>query len=82
MASLVGRLSLTELFQVFKDSKAALILATTPCMTPCSKHIAIKYHFFKEHMHLGHIHIHKVSSDEQIADCMAKGLEKTFFEKA
>ena len=32
-------------------------------------------------MHLGHIHIHKVSSDEQIEDCMTKGLEKTLLEK-
>ena len=51
-------------------------------MTPHSKHIAVKYHFFKEHVHLGHIHIHKVSSNEQIADFMTKGLEKTLFEKA
>ena len=50
-------------------------------MTPHSKRIAVKYHFFKGHVHLGRIHTHKVSSEEQSADGMTKGLEKTLFEK-
>ena len=66
---------------MFEDNNGALILATTPCMTPHSKHIAVKYHFFKEYVHSGHIQIHKVTSNEQVADCMTKGLEKTLFEQ-
>ena len=42
--------------------------------------IVIKYHFFKEHVRHGEIQILKVTSQEQIADCMTKGLEKTLFE--
>ena len=82
--AIVGGLTLScwTYSKVFEDNNGALILATTPCKTPHSKHIAIKYHFFKEHICLGHIHIHKVSSNEQIADCMSKGLEQTLFEKA
>ena len=36
--------------KVFEDNNGALILASTPQMTPRSKHIAVKYHFFKEHV--------------------------------
>ena len=36
--------------KVFKDNNGTLILASTPRMTPHSKHIAVKYHFFKEHV--------------------------------
>ena len=50
-------------------------------MTPCSKHIGVKYHFFKEYVCSGHIQIHKVTSNEQVADCMTKGLKKTLFKQ-
>ena len=66
--------------RAFEDNNGALILTTTPWMTPGSKHIAIKYHFFKEHVRHGEIQILKVTSQEQIADCMTKGLEKTLFD--
>ena len=36
--------------KVFEDNNGALILASTPRMTPHSKHIAVKYHFFMEHV--------------------------------
>ena len=36
--------------KVFEDNNGALVLSTTPEMTPKSKHIAVKYHFFKEHV--------------------------------
>ena len=48
----------------------------TTGMTPQLKHIAIKYHFFKEHVQHGEIQILRVTSQEQIADCMTKSLEK------
>ena len=39
--------------KVFEDNSGALILASMPRMTPCSKHIAVKYDFFKEHVWTG-----------------------------
>ena len=68
--------------KVFEDNNGALLLATTPKMTPRSKHIAVKYHFFKEHVTKGEIQLIKVASEEQIADCLTKGLEKTLFQRA
>ena len=61
-------------------TNGSIILTTMPWMTSRSKHNAIKYHFFKEHVPHGEIQILKVTSQEQIADCMMKGLEKALFE--
>ena len=35
---------------IFEDNNGALALATAPKLTPRTKHIAVKYHFFKEHI--------------------------------
>ena len=61
-----------------------LMVADCPvhCMTPRSKHIAVKYHFFKEHVFNGNIRLVKVASDKQVADCLTKGLDKTLFQRA
>ena len=37
--------------KVFEDNNGTILLATSPRMTPRSKHIAVKYHFFKEHVY-------------------------------
>ena len=35
---------------LFEDNQGAVTLANVPRMTPRSKHIAIPYHFFREHI--------------------------------
>ena len=66
--------------KVFEDNNGTLILASTPRI--CSKHITVKYHFFKEHARIGQIQLVKVESANQMADCLTKGLKKTMFERA
>ena len=58
----------------FEDNNGALILATTKKMTPRSKHIAIKYHHFKQAVFNGFVKIVKVNSEKQLADIFTKGL--------
>ena len=65
---------------VFEDNNGALILATAPKMTPRSKHIAVPYHFFREHVKNGTIQIFKVASDQNKADLFTKGLDKIKFQ--
>ena len=43
-------------------------------MTPRSKHIAIKYHHFKQAVYNGFVKIVKVNSEKQLADIFTKGL--------
>ena len=66
---------------VFEDNEGAIALANSPKMTLCTKHIGIKYHFFREHVKSGNIGIQHVSSENQIADVFTKGLTVIKFER-
>jgi hypothetical protein len=57
-----------------------LILASSPKMTPRSKHIAVKYHFFRSHVQKGDIKIYKIDTKEQKADIFTKGLVRPIYE--
>ena len=49
-------------------------------MTPRTKHIAVKYHWFKSHLRDG-IEIKKIDTSIQKADIFTKGLKVVEFEK-
>ena len=60
---------------------SALTLANLelPRMTPRSKHFAIKYHWFREHIESGLFLIRKIGTLDQIADVFTKGLTRDQF---
>ena len=65
---------------VFEDNMGALGLATSPKITPRTKHIAVKYHFFRSKIGKDKgILIEHVSSAEQMADQFTKGLPPQTF---
>ena len=66
---------------VFEDNSSAIQLANVPKMTPRSKHIALHYHFFREHIREGSVGVEHVSMDLQIADMLTKGLAEAKFER-
>jgi hypothetical protein len=59
---------------VFEDNKGCVDLIAAPTMRPRSRHIAIKYHHFREHVRTGQIHIMWISTDNQLADIFTKPL--------
>jgi hypothetical protein len=63
---------------VWEDNHAAEILATThpPRMTPRSKHIAIRYHWFHDQLLPGKVSIRTIASSQQNADILTKALTK------
>jgi len=65
---------------VFEDNSAALTLANSPQMTPRSKHIALRYHFFRSEVASGNIKVVAISTAEQIADVFTKGVTFQKFE--
>jgi hypothetical protein len=54
--------------KAFKDNSGALELARLPKIRPWTKHINIKYHHFREYVHLGLIEMLPISTTEQVAD--------------
>jgi hypothetical protein len=60
----------------FEDNNAAISTTTiTTKMTPCTKHIAVKHHFFKSHLNVGTgISPAKINTNLQKTDIFTKGL--------
>ena len=58
---------------VFEDNNGALSLASSPKMTPRTKHIAVKYHFFRDKIGEDKgIVLEKIDTTVQIADIFTK----------
>ena len=65
---------------LFEDNNGALELANAPRYRPRTKHIAIKYHHFRERVQNGTIKIKPIDTNEQIADQFTKGLQAGTFQ--
>ena len=65
--------------RLFEDNNGALELARQPRYRPRTKHIAIKYHHFREHVKTGKVSIEPIDTKEQIADQFTKALQPTIF---
>lgn len=69
--------------RVYEDNDAALKHAVTPLpkLSPRTKHIACKYHWFKKKVELGVIEILPISTKGQKADIFTKGLGTNEFQE-
>ena len=66
--------------KIFEDNAGVIAVATAPYMTPRTKHINTKYHFFKSHIGKEKgITIQHVATTYQLADLMTKGVEEELF---
>ena len=67
---------LSSISTVFEDNTPALTLATTdpPRMTPRSKSLAVKYHWFRSHLSSTTIIVKHVGSKDNTADIFTKPL--------
>ena len=65
--------------KVFEDNNGAIELAKAPKIRPRTKHIALKYHHFREHVRKGLIEINPIDTLEQVADIFTKALPFPIF---
>jgi len=67
---------------VWEDNNGALTLANAPYvnMTPRTKHIAAKYHWFRSKIEPGKIEVLRIDTKMQKADPFTKGLARVEFE--
>jgi len=69
------------LSKVWEDNTGTIRLAEAAHkVTFCTKHIAVKYHFFHSHFS-DEVRVQKVDTTEQLADVFTKGLAQYQFEK-
>ena len=63
---------------VYENNTGAIVMAKIPVMNPTSKHIAVKYHWFRQHVGKEFL-IWKIESENQKADIFTKGLQGEIF---
>ncbi|GKF22634.1 hypothetical protein Tco_0074956 [Tanacetum coccineum] len=57
---------------IYCDSKSAIAISCNPVQHSRTKHIAVRYHFIKEHVEMGTIELYFVKTDYQLADLFTK----------
>ncbi|GJT51179.1 putative reverse transcriptase domain-containing protein [Tanacetum coccineum] len=64
---------------IYCDSKSAIAISCNPVQHSRTKHIAVRYHFIKEHVEMGTIELYFVKTDYQLADLFTKALPGELF---
>nr|GEU67022.1 hypothetical protein [Tanacetum cinerariifolium] len=59
---------------IYCDSKSAIAISCNPVQHSRTKHIAVCYHFIKEHVEKGTIELYFVKTDYQLANLFTKAL--------
>ena len=65
--------------KLFEDNRSCIIVAESARLTPRTKHIAIKYHHFREFVKSGEVKIFPIGTREQLADIFTKPLDEGQF---
>ena len=63
---------------IYEDNEGDIVVAASPRMTPTSKHISVKYHWFRKHIEKESL-IQNIKSEHQKADIFTKGLQGQIF---
>ena len=65
--------------KLFEDNTSCIVVAESARLTPRTKHIAIKYHHFREFVKSGAVKIYPIGTREQQADIFTKPLDEAQF---
>jgi hypothetical protein len=58
--------------KVFEDNSGALEMAQVHKYRPCTKHLNVKLHHFRDYVTRKEITIHKIDTKDQLADYLTK----------
>ena len=62
----------------YEENNGSIVVATSPWMTPTSKLVSVKYHWFRQHVGKEFV-IRKIESENQKADIFTKVLQVQIF---
>ena len=66
---------------LYCDSESAIRIFHNPVQHSKTKHIALRYHFIKDHVEDGNVEIHFIRITDQLADIFTKSLPEASFNK-
>ena len=75
------RLCLRPNIPLLCDNESAIKMADNPVEHSRTKHIAIRYHFLRDHQQKGDIEIAYINTKDQLADIFTKPLDEQTFTK-
>ena len=64
----------------WEDNRSCIKVAENPKFTPRTKHIALKYHHFRQFVHNKTVVIKPIDTREQVANMLTKLLDEKQFE--
>ena len=65
--------------KLFEENTCCIVVAKSARLTPRTKHIAIKYHHFREFVKSGAVKIYPIGTREQQANIFTKPLDEAQF---
>nr|GEX09808.1 hypothetical protein [Tanacetum cinerariifolium] len=68
-----------NMIPIYCDSKSAIAISCNPVQHSKMTHIAVRYHFIKEHVEKGTIELYFVKTNYQLADIFTKALPVDIF---
>ena len=74
----IENLKLVSSSTIYEYNNGAIVVTTDPRMNPKSKHIAVKYHWFRQNVGKDFV-IRNIESENQKADIFTKGLQGQIF---
>ena len=72
------KLKFMSISTIYEDNNGAIVVASSTRMTPTSKHIVVKYHWFRQRVGKEFV-IRKIESENQKADIFTKVLQGEIF---
>ena len=73
------KIEIKDLMIIFSDNNSAINISKNPMMHTKTKHIAIKYHIFRELVHDKEVILENVNNKEKIVDIFTNPLPKDAF---
>ena len=66
---------------IYEDNTSCIMMSESDKFTPRTKHITLKYHWFKEYAKNGLFNIEHINTKEQLADIFTKPLDEATFKR-
>ena len=80
LIQLLQPIVVVKVAELYCDNQSSMKIAMNPINHPRTKHYDVKYHFIRDLLNVGTVKVSYVCSQENVADILAKPLNKEIFD--